>query len=106
MISLNHRDYPDNGVFQAVPHPVYFNLRIYPVVAKLEKYAAVLNDIAEAAIEEMETPKIVIHGDGSDETMFIKDEIRNGNDSGTFLISYYQNQVNSPGSALFYGRTV
>lgn len=51
LLKLNKKEYSDNGFFKVIPHPVYFNLKIYNI-NELEKEAGLMSDFAEAFLEE------------------------------------------------------
>ena len=77
--------------FKIEPHPEYCNLRIYPMVAELEKIAGLLSEFAEAYLQENKKCSFVC--DENDEhSLFIKDNLLNyyGND---VIIEYSRYEV-------------
>ena len=55
MLTLNKKEYPNNGIFKNVFIEEYCNLSIYPLIGVLEKEAALLSEFAEAFQSENKT---------------------------------------------------
>jgi tetratricopeptide (TPR) repeat protein len=74
-IVLNKKSYPDNGIFTEKKNGQFCNLKIYPLVATLEKHAGLISDMAEAFNEEQIGINYLIYGNGEN-YQFLEDNIR------------------------------
>ena len=94
MLTLNKKEYPNNGIFKKVFIEEYCNLSIYPLIGILEKEAALLSEFAEAFQSENKTLKYQIHGDSNLENIiFLKDNLKNFDEKSENTFSYIDESI-------------
>jgi len=82
-ITLNKKEYPDNGIFKKIYIEEYCNLNIYPLVGTLEKEAGLMSDFAEAYLSENNSLTYNIYGNQElEDLLFLKDNLFNFNEIG------------------------
>ena len=71
---LNKKEYP-SGIFEEQYIEEFCNLKIYPLVNKLETEAGLLSDIAFGYFNEGFTPYYDIVGPETEDILFLKDQL-------------------------------
>jgi len=90
-IEINRKKYTDRGFFKSKFHEEYFNLKIYPMINQLEREAGLLNEFAEAYLEENVSTSYIIYGNENCESMeFLKDNLLNFKENEFMQIGYAQ----------------
>jgi len=91
---FNRKEYPDNGIF-IEEKTIYSNLHVYPLVAKLEKHAGLINEIVESFYEEGIDINTIIYGNSElEDYQFLKDN--NCNSKGTCVLAYIFENYDTP----------
>ena len=83
---LNKKEY-NCGFFKVIPHPVYFNLKIYNI-DELEKESGLMSDFAEAFLEEGMQAMYQVYSENTEGIEFLKDNLLNFKSAGAIIVAY------------------
>jgi len=89
MVTLNKKEYQDNGFFKTKYIEEYCNLKIYPGINELETEAGLMSDFAEAFAIEESPATFDIYGDSKLESIqFLQDNLLNSVNTSRIVIAY------------------
>ena len=88
MITLNKKEYTDNGIFENKFIQEYCNLNIYPLIGTLEKEAGLMSDLAEVMDLSYQ-----IYGPDSEDIHVLKDNLLNFKQNGNNVIVYVHSSI-------------
>jgi uncharacterized protein YbcV (DUF1398 family) len=89
MITVNHKEYNDTGIFQKKYIDEYCNLHIYPQINELETEAGLMSDFAEAFQMENIPASYTVYADPHLEYIqFLKDNLLHFITSSNIIVAY------------------